>query len=168
MDGKTRERDVLWVFDIALVLKAINGALEVIGAAFILLVRPGFVLRIADLVTGGELSSDPNDFVAQAIRNAAHSFAVHTHYFIALYLAVHGFVKLVLVAGIFAGKRIAYPIFMVALGIFGAYEVYRGVARSEFLLFALALFDFTLILLTAHEYRRRYGATLRPGTDPRA
>ena len=65
-------------------------------------------------------------------------------------------VKVLLVIGIFAGKRIAYPLFMAALTLFGAYEAYRGFVRQELLLQVLAIFDFSLLTLTAYEYRRRY------------
>lgn len=151
-----QEKDILWFFDLALILKAVNGGLEILGAVLVLAVPPSLVLRIATFLTGGELAQDPGDFVATTIRNAAHTFAVHTHYFIALYLALHGAIKLLLVIGIFAGKRIAYPLFMAALAFFGAYEAYRGLLLKEMLLQALAIFDLSLLVLTSYEYRRRY------------
>lgn len=150
------ERDLLWFFDLALLLKIANGALEVLGAVMVLVVPPQFVLNVVEFLTGGELAQDPADPIVTIIRSAAESFTVHTHYFLAAYLALHGLVKVILVLGIFAKKRIAYPLFMVALALFGAYESYRGFTRHEFLLQALAVFDFALIILTAHEYRRRY------------
>lgn len=151
-----REKDILWFFDLALLLKAANGGLEILGAALILFVPPTLVVRIAEFLTGGELAQDPSDFIAAAIRGAAQSFAVHSHYLLALYLVLHGAIKVLLVIGIFAKKRIAYPLFIFALAIFGVYEAYRGLARHEQLLQILAAFDFTLLILTAYEYRRRY------------
>lgn len=155
-DKKIIERDLLWLFDGALVLKAIHGVLEVLAAIFVLVISPAFVVRVAEFVTGGELAQEPNDFIATAILNAAQTFAVSPHFFIALYLIIHGVIKTMLVIGIFARKRIAYPLFMLALAFFGAYELYRGFTRQESLLYALALFDFALLALTAHEYRLRY------------
>lgn len=150
------ERDILWLFDIALILKAVNGALEILAALLVLFVPPSFVLKLAELATGGELAQDPDDLVATTIQQAAQTFTVHTHYFFAFYLALHGVVKILLIIGIFAKKRVTYPLFMLALAVFGSYEVYRGFMRHELLLQALAIFDFALLLLTAHEYRRRY------------
>lgn len=155
-DTKEREKDILWLFDLALILKAINGGLEIVGAFLILFISPALILKVVVFITGGELAQDPDDPVATALRSAAYAFTVQGHYFLAAYLFVHGAVKLILVLGIFSGKKIAYPLFMVALAIFGAYELYRGSVRHEFLLLALAVFDFALLLLTAHEYRRRY------------
>ena len=150
------ERDILWAFDLALIVKAIDGALEVIAALLVLYVPPAFVIRLAEFATGGELSQDPGDFIATSIRNAAQAFAVHTHYLLALYLALHGIIKVLLVIGIFAKKKIAYPLFMIALALFGAYEAYRGFVLHELLLQALAVFDMALLVLTSYEYRRRY------------
>jgi uncharacterized membrane protein len=155
-EEKRTERDILWLFDMALILKIINGSFEIIAALLILFVPPTFVLKLAEFATGGELAQDADDPIATAIRSTAHSFAVHTHYFLALYLALHGIVKVLLVLGIFAKKKIAYPLFMFALAVFAAYEAYRGFTRHELLLQALAIFDLALLVLTSHEYRRRY------------
>ncbi|HVB19907.1 MAG TPA: DUF2127 domain-containing protein [Candidatus Paceibacterota bacterium] len=154
--SEEREKDLLWFFDLALILKVVDGGLEILGALLILVVPSSLVLRIARFLTVGELSQDPGDFMATTIRNAAHAFAVHTHYFVALYLALHGAIKVLLVIGIFAGKRIAYPLFMGALAIFGTYEAYRGFMLQEMLLQVLAVFDLSLLVLTSYEYRRRY------------
>lgn len=150
------ERDILWVFDAALILKVINGALEMLAAVLVLFVPPSLVVKLADFATSGELAQDPDDPISTAIVSAAHAFSVHTHYFLAAYLALHGVIKVLLVIGIFAKKRIAYPLFMFALAIFGAYEAYRGFRLNELLLKALALFDLALLVLTSYEYRRRY------------
>ncbi len=151
-----RERDILWFFDLALIVKVINGALEMLGALLILLVPPSLVLKVAEFATSGEVGRDSGDVVATWIRTTAQSFAVQSHYLLAAYLASHGLIKVLLVIGIFAGKKIAYPLFMLALAIFGAYEAYRGFFRNELLLQALAVFDLALLVLTSYEYRRRY------------
>ncbi|MFZ1075771.1 MAG: DUF2127 domain-containing protein [Minisyncoccia bacterium] len=156
-----REKDVLWLFDLALILKIINGVFEMLAAFVILVIPSSLVLRIAEYVTSGEIAEDPNDFFATNIRAAAHTFAVHTHYFVALYLVLHGAVKVVLVSGIFQKRRNAYTLFMIALALFGSYELFLGEIRAELLLDVLATLDFCLLLLTAHEYRRRYSATAR-------
>jgi len=150
------ERDILWLFDLALIVKVVNGSLEMLAALLVLYVPPSVVLRLAEFATGGELAQDSDDLIATSIQSAAHSFAVHSHYLLALYLALHGIIKVLLVIGIFAKKKIAYPLFMLALAIFGAYEAYRGFVLHELLLQALAIFDLSLLVLTSYEYRRRY------------
>ena len=151
-----REKDILWFFDLALLLKAVNGGLEMLGAALVLAVPPALVIKIVEFLTGGEIGQDVDDPIAAALQSAAQTFTVHTHYLLAAYLALHGLVKVLLVIGIFAGKKIAYPLFMIALVLFGSYEAYRGFMRQELLLQVIAVFDFSLLVLTAYEYRRRY------------
>ncbi|MDO8593736.1 MAG: DUF2127 domain-containing protein [bacterium] len=153
---KEREKDILWIFDIGLLLKAVNGGLEIVVAFLVLVIPPSFVLALVEFITGGELTQDPDDPIVSGLVSAAHTFAVHTHYLLAFYLVLHGAVKIILVVGIFRGKKIAYPLLVIALALFGTYEAYRGLTRHEILLQMFAVFDFALLLLTAYEYRRRY------------
>lgn len=151
-----RERDLLWVFDLALILKAIDGALEVAGATLLYFVPPHLIVRTIEFVTAGELAADPDDPIAHALRDAARFLSLHTRDLITLYLFLHGLVKIVLVAGIFAGKRVAYPFFIAAQAFFAAYEMYRGLVGANLLLVMLAVIDFAIMLLAIYEYRRRY------------
>jgi uncharacterized membrane protein len=151
-----REKDLLWLFDFALIVKVINGALEMLVALLILFVPPALVLKLAEYATNGELAQDSGDPVALFIQTTAHSYAIHTHYLLAVYLAAHGLIKVLLVIGIFMQKKIAYPLFMIALAFFGSYEAYRGFLRGEILLQIFAILDIALLILTAYEYRRRY------------
>jgi uncharacterized membrane protein len=151
-----QDKDIAWFFDLALILKLINGSLEVLVGFLVLAVPPSLVLRLTEFITNGEIAQDPDDLVANALRNAAHSFAIHTHYLVTVYLVLHGSIKILLVIGIFMKKRIAYPLFMIALAIFGTYEAYRGFARNELLLQGLAVLDLSILVLTSYEYRRRY------------
>lgn len=156
MEREKKQQDVLWLFDLALILKAIDGAIEVGAGIFVLFLKPKLVLWFVAFATGGELAQDPDDIVATFLHNAGTTFAVHTHYLLSAYLIAHGAIKVLLVAGIFAGKRSAYPLFMGALAVFGCYEAYRGIVRHEILLLIMAAFDTVLLALTAYEYRRRY------------
>lgn len=149
------ERKIRSLFDIGLVLKAIFSAFEILGGIAVLFVSRTFVLHVADLVTQGEYNRDSDDFAATTIRNAAHSFAVHTHYILAAYLLVRGVIKLFLIVSILRGVTVAYLFFIAALGIFGSYEAYRAITTHNLLLGAVALYDVALLLLTAYEYKRR-------------
>lgn len=154
------ERDILWLFDIGLVLKAVNGVIEIVSAFVVAFISPALVLRLVDFATAGELTEDRADLISQFLRSIANAFSVSNHFLIALYLLVHGLIKVALVVGIFSGKRIAYPLFMVALAFFGSYEIYLGIIRHSFLLETLGFFDSMLIILTWYEYRRRYSGNL--------
>lgn len=154
-----REREILWLFDATLVLKLIGGAFNILEAMFVATVPPAVAIRIVTFLTRGELAENPGGLLATALRAVAHSFAIHAHYLIALYLFLHGATKIALVLGILAGKKIAYPLFMLGVGLFGSYEAYRGLLRGEPVLLVFAFFDFVVLILTAYEYRRRYSAS---------
>jgi uncharacterized membrane protein len=155
MRSMNRERDLLRLFDLGLLIKAVDGVLEALGALTLLFVSPRWVLRVVEFATAGELARDPDDPVAMSLREAAHAFSLHPHYFFAAYLFAHGIIKVVLVYGIFARKRYAYQVFIAALGVFGAYEAFRAIRTDSWLLAALAIFDILLMALAAHEYRVR-------------
>ncbi len=155
-ERKQDERDILWLFDLGLILKAINGAIEVVAALVVAFIPRTLVVQLVNFVTAGELTEDRSDIVSQALRTVGHYFAVSNGFIVAAYLFLHGIIKVALVLGIFAGKRLAYPLFMLALGVFGAYEAYLGIMRNELLLGLLGAFDFVLLLLTFYEFRKRY------------
>ena len=152
-------RNLAQLFDIGLIIKVVFSTLEIIGGLLVLVVPRTFIVRIAEFATQGELARDPNDPVASAIVNYAHTFAVHAHDILAIYLLARGMMKAVLAGLILAGSKHAYPLFVAALGLFAWYESYRAITTSNILLGGIAVFDLGLILLTAHEYRVRYSSS---------
>ena len=156
------EKEVAYrrLFDIALVIKGIDGVIEVLAGALIAFIAPAAITGWFARIAGDELTREPNGLTAHAVHTLAQALAASGHWLIALYLVLHGLIKVLLVIGIFTGKRIAYPLFMAALVIFGIYEIYRGIARHEVFLQALAVLDFAILLLTVHEYRTRYGESI--------
>ena len=63
---KRRDKDqlVTGAFDIGVVLKGIDGLLEIGGGLFLLIVPLGTIRHFLIWVTGRELSKDPHDFIA--------------------------------------------------------------------------------------------------------
>jgi uncharacterized membrane protein len=155
---RREERSIRNIFDLGLIIKAIESAFEVAGGVAVLFAGRTLVPHIVDLATNGELAHDPDDFVANYLRDAAHAFAVHAHYLLAGYLILRGALKLVLAILILRGVKEAYPFFIIMLGLFASYEAYLATVHGNYWLGGAALFDTALIFLTAYEYRRRYGA----------
>ncbi|HVW82454.1 MAG TPA: DUF2127 domain-containing protein [Candidatus Paceibacterota bacterium] len=158
MNEPRAERELTDLFDLALFLKALGGAFEILGGIAIAFVPSAFVVRVADLVTAGELSGDPDDFVATHVRLLARAYALHAHDLLGLLLAIDGALKIVVVALVLKGYRFAYPLLILALGAIGSYEAYRAVATSNVLLAAAVVLDLSLIVLARHEYRLRYSS----------
>src|SRR5665648_265201 len=83
-------------FEFALLLKAINGILEVIGGVLFLFLNPSSLNRIIVILTQGELSEDPNDLIANTFLQMVQGFSISTQHFGAFYLISHGIIKLII------------------------------------------------------------------------
>jgi uncharacterized membrane protein len=150
-----RSRDLLdRTFEIGIVLKGLNGLLELVGGVLLLAVSPATINRIVVSVTQGELSEDPHDVVAHFLRSAAHSLTSSTVVFGALYLLTHGIVKVVLVLSLLRDKLWAYPWMILFLLVFIVYQGYRLTFAPSLWLVGLTVFDIVIAWLTWREYRK--------------
>ena len=55
------------VFEVGIILKGLDGLLEIAGGILLLVIRPGYLNHLATLLTQHELAEDPRDFVATHI-----------------------------------------------------------------------------------------------------
>jgi uncharacterized membrane protein len=147
---QTSEREIYRLFEIGLVLKGIDGAVEIVLGILLLFTN---VTDIVQAFVANELIEDPDDFFA---RHAQHLMNVtpHAQFIGALYLLSHGLAKAFLSAGILRGKVWAYPAGAAFFSIFALYEIIRAVGTHSLLLFAAFCFDALVIALIVHEYRR--------------
>ncbi|GAA3578108.1 DUF2127 domain-containing protein [Microlunatus spumicola] len=141
------------VFLVGIVAKGLNGLVEVVGGALLLLVTPATLQRLAASWTHGELSEDPHDLVATHLLHTANGLTGHAVLFGAVYLLVHGLVKVVLVLALLRDKLWAYPWLIVVLLLFIAYQLYRIVLDPTAGLVGLTLFDAVIVALTWREWR---------------
>ena len=148
------------VFAVGIVGKGLNGAAELVGGVLLLLLSPAGIQRLAASWTHEELSEDPHDFVATHLLHTANGLSGDAVLFGALYLLVHGLVKVVLVVALLLDKLWAYPWLIVVLLLFIAYQLYRIVLDPTAGLIALTVFDAAIVALTWREYgvqrRRRH------------
>lgn len=142
------------LFDISVVTKGLDGALEIIGGVLLLLVSPTRIHSFIRTLTEHELSEDPRDLVATYLRNSTRHLASGTQTFAASYLLWHGIVKVVLVTALLLRRRWAYPAAIVAFLLFLAYQLYRYSHTRAPELLALSILDVFIIGLTWLEYRR--------------
>ena len=141
-------------FKIGLVLKGLDGILEVAGGVLLLLLSPATIEHIARSVTAEELSQDPHDLIANYLLHTTSHLSSGVTLFGAIYLLSHGISKIVLVVLVLRDKLWAYPWLIALLLAFIAYQVYR-LAWVHFSvgLTALTVFDAALVWLTWREYR---------------
>jgi len=141
-------------FELGILLKGIDGILEIIGGVLLIFLNPARLNRLVVLLTQHELSQDPNDVISNFLLKLSASFSISSQHFGVIYLISHGAIKFILVSLLWKKKLWAYPLAIVSLIIFIIYQIYRyTISNSVFLIF-LTIFDVFMILLTYMEYNR--------------
>jgi len=149
-----RTRIANQAFALALAIKGIDGALELIGGLILFVVPPSAISLIFRSLTQHELSEDPHDVIAIHVRAAAEQLAgsASVRRFGVLYLIGHGVIKLVLVGALVRRIRPAYPVAIVFLGSFIVYELYRSVLGHSIALLLFAALDTGITTMVVREY----------------
>ena len=143
-------------FKIGLVLKGLDGILEVAGGILLLFLSPLAIEHVVRALTAHELSEDPHDLVARYLLHTTAHLSHGTTLFGAIYLLSHGGAKIILVALVLRDKLWAYPWLIGLLLAFIAYQLYRITAvRFSIGLTLLTVFDAFLVWLTWREYRAK-------------
>lgn len=141
-------------FLLALLVKATDGILEMIGGFLIFLIKPAFINKIVILLTQHELSEDPNDFIATNLVKLANSYSIKTEHFAVFYLLSHGLIKVWLVVSLLRNRLWAYPTAILFLAIFIAYQTYRFSYTHSIFLILLTIFDLFVVWLIWKEYKK--------------
>jgi|SRR5215469_13978369 len=160
-------------FKIGLVLKGLDGILEVAGGILLLFLSPHAIERIVRGLTAHELSEDPHDLIARHLLHSTSHLSAGITLFGAIYLLSHGASKIVLVGLVLRDKLWAYPWLIALLLAFIAYQIYRlAWVHFSIGLTALTIFDAALVWLTWREYRSkraRRGGVIHPAAgQPKA
>lgn len=158
------------VFEIGIIAKGLNGVAELIGGLLLLFVTPTRLQHLAGAITQGELSEDPHDVIATHLLHTANGLTGDAVLFGAIYLLIHGLVKVVLVVALLLNKLWAYPWMIGVLLVFIGYQLYRIALHATAGLIALTVFDVVIVGLTWREYTRQRRAknTPTPPTAPGA
>jgi uncharacterized membrane protein len=143
------------VFRISLILKGLDGILELVGGVLALIISPTHLSGIVRALTQHEFSEDPQDFIANHLIRFADSLTVSADLFGAIYLLLHGAVKVVLVFAVVRDKLWAFPWMIAFLLVFIVYQTYELTINFSLWLLALTLFDGFVMALTIVEYHKR-------------
>src|SRR5258708_4454216 len=143
-------------FKIGLVLKGLDGILEVAGGILLLFLSPHAIQHLVRVLTAHELTQAPPDLIARYLLHPTAHLNTGITIFGAIYLLSHGIAKIVLVALVLRDKLWAYPWLIALLLAFIAYQLYRITAvHFSIGLTLLTVFDAFLVWLTWREYRSK-------------
>lgn len=156
------------LFHGGILLKGVDGAIEIVAGLALWILNPGRVIDLVHRITEHEISQGHNDFIVRHLRNAGSSISLSGEHFMAVYLFLHGVVKVVVVLALLRGKLWAYPLAIVVFGAFVLYQVYRFSYTHGMGLIFLAGIDLAVTILIWLEYRselaRRHQAQAAPQT----
>src|SRR5680860_290151 len=126
------------VFEVGVVLKGLDGLLEITGGILLLLIKPEYL-----------------NHLATHILHSTQQLGAGSLVFAALYLLSHGIVKIVLVWEILHNRFWAYlGLIYLTIG-FMIYQIYRFSYSHAISLILLTVFDGVIVYLTVVEYRKR-------------
>jgi uncharacterized membrane protein len=149
-----REHLLDLVFLIGVMLKGLDGLVEVLVAVPLLTVpHPGWV-RLAHAFTAPGLRHDPIGPIAGIAAHEAARLTREELIAIGVYLGVHGAVKLAIVIALLVGATRVYPWAIGALGLLTVYQVIDLAIRPSLGVAALTALDVAIIMLTWREWRR--------------
>ncbi len=147
----------------ALVLKGIDGAVELLAGLALLVVGPGTIDGLTRRVVEHHLLGSPHGALAERVSAGEVAFSSGDRTFAVVYLTLHGLVKLGLVGALLREVLPAYPVAVGVLGLFCVYEAYRAVERGSWSLGVAAGLDLAVTVLVLLEYRRLRGRRRREG-----
>ena len=151
-----RPRGLLDVtFVVGIVAKGLDGIVELVGGLLLVLVTPATINRFVVNIIQHELSEDPNDLIATHLLRLSSGLTGSAVRFAAVYLLLHGAVKIVLVVALLRTKLWAYPWTIGFLVVFIGYQLYRIVVTPAAWLVALTVFDAAVAGLTWREWRKQ-------------
>ena len=154
------------VFEVGIILKGLDGLLELVGGVLLLLITPADINGIVRALTQHELSEDPRDVIASQLQHTAAGLTGPSLLLGGAYLLVHGVVKVVLVVALLRNKLWAYPWMIAVLLLFICYQAYQIVLTPSAGLIALTVFDIAIVALTVREYQRQRTTRRTPASHP--
>jgi len=157
IDLKQKWLEYYWhrLFEIGVVIKGINGAIETISGTLILLISKVTLYHVFTYFTRGELLEDPTDGFMQFLSFHLQTLSNSTKTFAAIYILLHGILNIFLATQLYRQRLWAYLITIGCMLLFMVYQIYRVTHTHSVILSVITLFDFIFIVLAWHEYQYR-------------
>lgn len=153
MAASGQHRTLDRVFAVSIVLKGLDGVVELIGGLALLFISPARLRDwLGDVVSFVLVGHERSPVFHWAI-HLGDSWGTRTTLFAAAYLLLHGIIKVVLVWALLKQQLWAYPWMLAALGVFIVIQGCELVVHFSWWMLALTLFDVFIVALTAREWQ---------------
>ncbi|HWT39847.1 MAG TPA: DUF2127 domain-containing protein [Dongiaceae bacterium] len=157
MQTKTTRKHILdLIFLVGLLWKGIDGFFEFLGGIALFFLSPTGVASLVHNLTAEELLEDPHDFIANLLIHGTSNLGKNFLLFGAVYLVIHGAVKLAIFGALVVGAVKVYPWAIGALSILTVYQIVELVIHPGVGLALLTALDIIIIALTVREWREKH------------
>ena len=147
-----------FAFIAAIIVKGVDGAVESVAGTIVAIAGTQSLYEFVIRVTAPELELHPQSHAVHLIRHGAQGLAHASSRFVAIWLLVHGILKLALAIELLRGRRWIFPVATGILACFVGYMAYRLTGHWSPWLLAFAMFDVVTIGLVLHEWRSQRAA----------
>lgn len=142
------------IFFVGLIIKGINGVLEIIGGVLLWVITLEQVNKIVNFLTWGEFREDVNDWIANVIQKSAMEMALNARTVASIFLLSTGMIKMALIIALLKKKLWVYPLALSVFSLFALFFIYRFLWSGAFFMLILCIFDIFVVLFTYLEYKR--------------
>lgn len=142
-----------WLFEGGIALKGLMGLSELAAGTTLMAAAPARIHDWIEAAGRWQLIADRHGLLTQHVLRAAESWPAASQHFYALYLLLHGGLKLVMVGLLWARVAWAYPAAIAIQCFFIIFEGHRWLQMGNPVLLGLALLDLAIIGLIWHEWR---------------
>ena len=141
------------ILELGIFIKGFDAILEMIGGVLFWFASNLTIHQLIITLTQHELVEDPQDQVANLLRQAIPVISADARLFGTSYLIIHGAVKLGLIIGLVKHKLWAFPTTIGFLSLFIVYQLYRFSFSGSIGLLLLSFFDTIFAILIWREFR---------------
>jgi len=140
------------LYRMIIMVKGLDGFLDLIGSLILFLTTSSTLTWIVEKAFQHELIQDPQDLIATYLVSASHQLSLSTQHFGAVYLLVHGVIKIGLFFALYFEEQRFYPYAIVLLLFFIFYQLFRQLLHFSIIGSLLIFFDMGIVILLWFEY----------------
>ena len=143
------------IYLISLALKLFFAVLEVLCGLAIYFVPLEQIHALTHWILDLRIFAYPGDRKTEFMQHLIAGLPLDARAFVCIYLLLHGGLKIAIVTGLLSGKRLAFPLGLLGLGIFVIYELTEYFIHHHYGILMIAGFDVFIMMMVAREWREK-------------
>jgi len=143
------------IYLLSLFLKIFFAVIEVLCGLAIYFVPLEQIHTLTHWILQLQIFADPGDRKTEFMQHLIAGLPLDARAFVCIYLLLHGGLKIAIVTGLLSGKRLAFPLGLLGLGIFVIYELTEYFIHHHYGILMIAGFDVFIMIMVAREWREK-------------